>query len=518
MGTLGYAEDLDELLRVVRRQGSLADVLRWLGRRIGAEAAWLSGRGTVQAATPGFPGAVLDALAEQLGRLAAGRLAAATARVGGAEVRLEAFAGREPRPVLVTVSAAELPQEAAVLASRTGGLVELLGRALEADDSSRGFEQKARQVRFAVLTALMAGDITLARRMTTGDVPPLLTAERARVYLLHCPPADRDRLVRAYQDASGYHGPDLMVHCPAFEEHLICPVAEDADAAGRLGRGAVLRRLVEENPAYALGVSRPHPLDATARAYGEALHALAVARNSPRRLVAYRGRPSLVDLLPSRDAVAWARAYVQPLHTVPRLTVDIMRLAVTFPRAAVARLLQISRNTVAAHCQRAEEAMGLDLGEVRVRATLDLALSLSAVHGGLQFHPGDPGGPAEAAESREPVPSLEDLLATRPARTWAESFLAPLRDAGHDHLYVTARAWIEANADAQRTAGQLGVSRNTVRSRLRVAERLLQRDLLTTGQGVHDLVHAVRTVSGQCAQPEAEGEHRARWSGWYATS
>ncbi|MFD0775241.1 helix-turn-helix domain-containing protein, partial [Streptomonospora algeriensis] len=41
-------------------------------------------------------------------------------------------------------------------------------------------------------------------------------------------------------------------------------------------------------------------------------------------------------------------------------------------------------------------------------------------------------------------------------------------------------------------ARSLGVSRATVRARLRTAERLLNRDLLTPGPGTHDLVHALR--------------------------
>ncbi|MFJ8579511.1 helix-turn-helix domain-containing protein [Micromonospora sp. NPDC093277] len=475
---------------MARRQGSPVEVLHWLGRRIGVEAAWVGGAATVEAATAGFRRTVLDALEQQMRHLAAGRLAAVTAQVGGAQVYLEAFGEREPRPVLVTVSAGGLSREAAALASRAGGLVELLGRALAADDSFRGYEQKARQVRFGVLTALMAGDVTLARRMTTGDVPPLLDAERLRVYLLHCPPADRDRLVRSYQDTSGYHGPGLMVHCPAFAEHLICPIAEDSGAVGHLGHGAVLQRLVRENPAYALGVSRLHPLDATAAAYGEALHALAVARNSPGRVAAYRGEPSLLHLLPRRAAVGWARAYVAPLHALPKLTLDITRLAVAFPRSAVARLLHIGRNTVAAHCQRAEEALGVDLNDVQGRATLDLALSLSSLQSGLQYDPGD---------TQQAAPSLGELLRTQPAMTWAETFLRPLCDAERRNLHLTVRSWIEANTDAQQAAGALGLSRNTVRARLRVVERLLNRDLLTTGSGIYDVVHALRAV----------GEHRA---------
>ncbi|MCW8099084.1 helix-turn-helix domain-containing protein [Streptomyces tauricus] len=509
VGVPGHGEDVDELLRFVRRQGTPAEVLDWLGRRTGAHVAWIGREGAVEAATAGFPRRIADALTEQVERLSGGRLAAATTRVGEREVRLEAFGGREPRPVLVTVSASALSREAAALASQAGGILDLLGRASDADGGTRGYEAKAAQLRFAVLTALLAGDVTMARRMTTGDVPPLLNAERVRVHLLHCPPADRDRLTRTYLDPSGYHGPGLMVNCPVFKEQLICPVAvEDPESGGgRFRQGEVLRRLVAENPGYALGVSRPHPLAATGEAYNEAVHALAVARNSPGRLAAYRGRPSLVHVLPRRAALAWARAYLEPLQSVPKPTEDVVRLAVTFSRSGVARLLHLSRTTVTAHCRRAEEALGVDLGEVRTRATLDLALSLTA----LQSDPADSAAQTDTVQLV--APPLGELLRTSPATAWAEPFLRPLRDTRHRDLYVTVEAWIDANTDAQRTAARVGLSRNTVRAHLRAAERLLNRDLLTTGSGVHDLVHALRvTGAGQRAHPPAESGQRARWS------
>ncbi|MGC5562704.1 helix-turn-helix domain-containing protein [Streptomyces sp. FR-108] len=501
----GHGEDVDELLRLVRRRGTPAQVLDWLGRRTGAHVAWIGREGTVEAATAGFPRRIADALTEQVERLAGGRLAAATARVGEREVRLEAFGGREPRPVLVTVSASALPREAAALASQAGGIVDLLSRASDADGGTRGYEAKAAQLRFAVLTALLAGDVTMARRMTTGDVPPLLNAERVRVHILHCPPADRDRLTRTYLDPSGYHGPGLMVNCPVFKEQLICPVAEDPELDGRFRQGEVLRRLVAENAGYALGVSRPHPLAATGEAYGEAVHALAVARNSPGRLAAYRGRPSLVHVLPRRAALAWARAYLEPLQALPKPTVDVVRLAVTFSRSGVARLLHLSRTTVTAHCRRAEEALGVDLGEVRTRATLDLALSLTALQA-------DPADPAQTDPVQLVAPPLGELLRASPATAWAEIFLRPLRDTRHRDLWLTVETWIDANTDAQRTAARVGLSRNTVRAHLRAAERLLNRDLLTTGSGVHDLVHALRAAGGQRAHPPAESGRRARWS------
>ncbi|MDI9886856.1 hypothetical protein QMZ92_21405 [Streptomyces sp. HNM0645] len=190
-----HGTGLDELLRLVRRR-SPASVLAWLGGRIGADVAWVGRTGSVDAATPGFPPGVARVLPEHTAPLAGGGLAAATTHLDGREVRLEAFGGRAPRPVLVTAASAPLPRDSAVLASHAGGLLELLDRVGEADENARGYEAKSRQLRFAVLTALMSGDVTLARRMTTGDVPPLLGAERVRVHLLHCTPADRDRLTR----------------------------------------------------------------------------------------------------------------------------------------------------------------------------------------------------------------------------------------------------------------------------------------------------------------------------------
>ncbi|MFE9681503.1 helix-turn-helix domain-containing protein [Streptomyces sp. NPDC006285] len=500
MEVLGHGEGVAELLRLVRRQGGPAEVLELLARRTGAHVAWIGREGAVEAASAGFPRRLAGALTEHLERLAEGRVAAVTTRVGELEVHLQTFGGREPRPVLVTVGASALGREAATLVSQAGGILDLLSRASQADGGTRGYEAKAAQLRFAVLTALLEGNVTMARRMTTGDVPPLLDAERVRVHLLHCPPADRDRLTRTYLDPAGYHGPGLMVNCPVFKEQLICPVADDPGLGGRFRQGEVFRRLVEENPGYALGVSRPHPLAATAAAYGEAVHALAVARNSPGRLAAYRGRPSLAHVLPRRAALAWARAHLEPLRTVPEPTLDVIRLAVTFSRSGVARLLHLSRTTVTAHCRRAEEAMGIDLGEVRTRATLDLALSLTALR----------SDPADTVQ--RVAPPLGELLRAAPATAWAESFLRPLRDTRHRAPYRTLQAWTDANTDARRTAAHLGLSRNTVRAHLRAAERLLNRDLLTTGSGVHDVVHALRVTGAQRAQQPAESGQCARWS------
>ncbi|MGW1681247.1 hypothetical protein [Saccharopolyspora sp. NPDC002376] len=164
-------------------------------------------------------------------------------------------------------------------------------------------------MRLSVLHALLAGAPVLARRMTSGAVPPLLDAERLRVYLLSCPSADRDRIPQIYQDPSGFHGRDLMVHCPVIKESLICLVAageEDGDSGGVV---EILRRLVRDNPRYALGVSGAHLLSATAEAFAQATHALAAARTAPARSVFYHGRSQLEGVLPRKPALAWARAF-----------------------------------------------------------------------------------------------------------------------------------------------------------------------------------------------------------------
>ncbi|MFF4590928.1 helix-turn-helix domain-containing protein [Streptomyces sp. NPDC001388] len=127
----------------------------------------------------------------------------------------------------------------------------------------------------------------------------------------------------------------------------------------------------------------------------------------------------------------------------------------------------------------------MDLSDVRARATVDLALSLT--------------GPQSVATGLPHLapPHLEDLLRTGLAVDWAESFLRPLHGARPSTLHITVSAWIDADTDARRTAARGGLSRNTVRAHLRAAESLLNRDLLTTGSGIHDLVHALSVTGGR---------------------
>jgi DNA-binding CsgD family transcriptional regulator len=485
-----HAARLDELLRELRRQafrGSELDqrkVLDWLRRHIGADVALISGAGSVEVSSTGFPQEILGSLTPVLARICGGQMAAAVTEAGGLHVRCEALGPQGPRPVLVAVGPSDLTREAASQISHVGSVIAILRRAHEADAVSRGYEQKTRQVRFGVMQALVAGDPELARRMTAGGVPALLDAEALRVQVLHCTPGDRDRIAQTYQDPSGYHGRDLMVHCPAYKEHLVCLIADDADGDGPRGHGRVLRHLVRDNPAYALGISSPHPLHATGEAYSQALHALAVARNTASRIATYHGQAPLARLLNRQEALVWAHNLLAPLRTAPGLTIEITRLALNWPRSRVAIALGISRNTVTTHLKRAGALLGKDLDDVRFRATVDLAASIKGAQ------------PNTAPDHGQPPPTLDTLLRTGPAAAWAETFLRPLLDSHPRDLHTTLSAWIDANTDAQQAARSLGRSRNTVRAHLRAAEHLLSRDLLTTGSGIHDLVHALRITRG----------------------
>ncbi|WP_019546053.1 helix-turn-helix domain-containing protein [Streptomyces sulphureus] len=479
-----HVRRLEGLLRELRRQTAATDpdqLLRWLDRQVGSRVALLGATGEVQAATSGFPHSALEPLGPLLSRLLDGHTATAAVRAEGHHVHAEAVETSGGRGALVVVGDTPLPSAAAALVSHTGSVLTILDGARRAAEMDRNYRLKSRQLRFALLSSLMDGDPVLARRMTIGSVPPLLDAERVRVYLLHCVPRERDDIADGFQDPSGYHGRGLMVQCPAFAEHLICVVPEPAGTEPPdEGLAPLLRRLVREKPRYALGISEPQPLHGTGTAYAQSLHSLAVARNLPARVAGYRGTAPLGDTLPRPEAPAWAHDFLRPLESAKALTLDAARLSVTFPRTLVARLLGVSRNTVAAHLHMVEEALGLDLGDLRDRAALGLALALAPSR----------RQPDESA----PRATLEHLLRSDPAAAWASSFLHPLRDTGH--VESTLRAWTAANADARRAAERLGISRNTVRARLRTAERLLNRDLLTSGSGVHDLVLALDITGG----------------------
>ncbi|WP_406146249.1 helix-turn-helix domain-containing protein [Streptomyces sp. NBC_01012] len=467
----------------------------WLGRQLSAEIALVDRASKVEASTSRLSPGVLADIQSVLTQLSSGQLAAAATQVGTLHVRCEALGRHAPRPVLVVVSSPlPLTRESLALASHVGALVEVSRRARQADSLALRYQQAAARLRLAVFMALMTGELTLARRMTAGAVPPLLDAERLRIHLLRCPPSDRGRLIDAYQDASGYHGRGLMVRCPVYDDHLICLLPREHDGgSANGGLAGPLRALVRDNQHYALGISAPVPLQNTARAYDQARHALAAARHTPGRVAEYHGQPPLAVLLPDQQAAAWARAFLEPIRSAPRLTLDITSLFLHFPRSGVAQLLGVSRNTVTAHLRRVQDALDLDLRDPHCRAELALALAITDL-------PLSDSKAGNAVAKRKPTPapaatpSVDNLLSTEAAITWARAFLQPLLLSADRTVHQTLRAWIEAGTDAQRTARNLDISRTTVRAHLRTAEQLLKRSLLPPSPGTHELVHALHIV------------------------
>ncbi|MFC4588966.1 hypothetical protein [Sphaerisporangium corydalis] len=124
--------------------------------------------------------------------------------------------------MLLVLSKQTLTRQAVSLCSHTGGIIAALYRAREAAQISLAYRRKAHQMRLALAMALVAGEVTLARRMSAGAIPPLLNASHVRVCILQCAPGERDPIAATYEDASGYHGRGLMVRCPVYDDHLIC--------------------------------------------------------------------------------------------------------------------------------------------------------------------------------------------------------------------------------------------------------------------------------------------------------
>ncbi len=79
---------------------------------------------------------------------------------------------------------------------------------------------------------------------------------------------------------------------------------------------------------------------------------------------------------------------------------------------------------------------------------------------------------------QSPGTGVTGLVEANAARAYAVGLLGPLADTEETAgLLATLRAWLEHNGNWERTANDLGVHRNTVRSRIAQVERLLGADL-----------------------------------------
>ncbi|KUJ67064.1 hypothetical protein ACZ90_31485 [Streptomyces albus subsp. albus] len=495
-GEREHARQLARLLEQARDQGTpqerIARVVRRLAGALGGVVALTTECGQLLAAAPEEAPDVLP-VNDLTWDVLSGRLAAAAVEDGPWRIRLIAVGTAPPRAVLALGlrrpfdehAAALLAQGAQILAM----LLEIRGAAAEGDRLLRTVSQ----LRLAVLQLLMTGQVTAAQRTAEGLRPGLLDAEYARVYILEGPSAERPALTR--DCATTIADRALVVPCPAYDSHLIVvsparrgvPAAPGAPCEDQVVEEA-LRGLVAVRSDHYLGGSGVHPIGEAAGAYGEADRALSVARFQPDRSRLYSPRTGLHEVLEPDAWARWAAQVLCPLGAVPYAARDpllgTVRLALDFPATAAARILGVSRNTVRARVSRAGALLGLDLADAADRAIAHLALRA-----------------APKLSAHGPAPTLDVLLAAPPVVGWARAMLGVL-DADRRDLRNTLRSWIDANTHVETTAYRLGVHVQTVREHLRSAERLMERQLLAGGGGVHDLVLAFAALEtageGRC--------------------
>ncbi|MEV6839301.1 helix-turn-helix domain-containing protein [Streptomyces sp. NPDC051133] len=459
-------------------------LVAWLARTTRATVCLLDARGHLIA------GERLPLDAAVVADIAGGRLSAAAVEDGGGQVRLVGIRHQGPAPapgaVLAVARPAPFDRHTAEILGHTAGALELVLRERELTEAAGRLRRATADLRLAILQLLMVEDTVSARRVAAGLWPGLLEGDTARVYVVESAAAERDRLADACVDVTD--GGALVVRCPAMDEHVIV-VGPSAEVEKRL------RSLVAGRPGTFLGGSPRQRLALTATAYGQAVTALAVARFRPERAAVYAERTRPAQLMHPDALRAWSAQVLRPLdtlaHHVRAELLATSRLGLEFTAVSAAKVLGVSRNTVRARMDRLAALLDADLSALAVRAVAHVALNTEAAHG-----PCDPGG---TAPRRSAPAQLADLLRTSTLRSWAERLLGRLDTDGRD-LRGTLRAWIAADAHAERAAEALGVHAQTVREHVRAAEPVLERRLTAGGTDLYEVVLA-HLVTGELALP-----------------
>ncbi|WP_405884940.1 helix-turn-helix domain-containing protein [Streptomyces sp. NBC_01136] len=362
-----------------------------------------------------------------------------------------------------------------------------------------------REVQLSVLQLLMVGEEVAAQRVMAGLAPGLLATESVRVHVIDCARHDREVALRQAEDAVA--GRALLARCPVFN-HLIVvdplPTDEDAPRSVRHALGKVVATL----PGHHMGGSRVYALSRVADAYTQAAGTLVTARRMPGRVALAEQRPDLVDVLPPATARRWAGTLLRPVLTLPagarEQLVRTLELGLEFQHTAVGRLLGIHRNTVTHRIDKGFDLLGLDRGQVLNRVVVSTALQVVVKYG-------------HDARSADPAADFAAMVSAPEVRAWADSFLEPLRTDRRD-LLRTLRVWLENDTHTGRTAAALDLAPVTVRSHLRAAAPLIQRDLLVgpdetdvldgnehgqTLSGVRPLAFALHAGTGRPSLPAA---------------
>jgi hypothetical protein len=288
--------------------------------------------------------------------------------------------------------------------------------------------------------------------------------------VIDCAREDREVTLRQAESAVG--GRVLLARCPVFN-HLIAvdPLFDAEDAPQSVHQA--LRRVVASLPGHHMGGSRVHALSEVGDAYAQAAASLVRARRMHGRVALAEERADLVDVLPLETARRWAGTLQRPVLTLPtgqrEQLVRTLELGLELQHTAVGRLLGVHRNTVTHRVSKGFDLLGLDRGHVLNRVVVSAALKVVVKYG-------------HDDRSADPAADFTAMLSTPEVHAWARSFLEPIRTDRRD-LLRTLRAWLENDTHTQRTAAALDLAAVTVRSHLRAAAPLIQRDLLVGPDG-----------------------------------
>ncbi|MFD3699183.1 helix-turn-helix domain-containing protein [Streptomyces sp. NPDC058646] len=463
--------------------GGSAVLLEWLAARLGG---WTGVVDTVEARGPGLAvrgAAEMSARGVRSAVLHGGRSVALLFALDGGRALAAVLATPHPRGAPTLLADAAVP----------------LALVLRAEEAERREERAATaesRAREAVLHLLMNGRLSTAHQIA-GALGPALP-EPMRLYVVECPAGSRAEVIRLCEEVTG--GQAWIVRCPVYVRHLIvfvpaAPAAADHDP--------LATALVGAAPDCAVGVSGELFLREAPAAYGQAFHALAVARGRDERHARFGPGPELA-LAAHGAGAGWARALLAPLHTYePRRLQDpgAQELRATahawlnFTSHAT-RLLKIHRNTLAGRLRLIEAVLGLDLTRLPDQAALSLALRLTPGAPGpgagadaVRPRSGDRAAPADARAA------LDEVLRDPRLTGWARSHLAPLASpAAPPGARTTVRTWLDHDAQLVPTAAALGISVPGARKRLTRIEAVLERSLLRSPSTRHDLWLAHRAV------------------------
>ncbi|MEV6128524.1 helix-turn-helix domain-containing protein [Streptomyces violaceusniger] len=494
------ADNVLALARLASRRGAVRDMLGWLTRRTGGPAVLVGDTGRVLAGPGGEHDPAVarpDADAAADAAVELHRRGAPSAVLGGGEgppVHVIAL-DTDPSTYLAVIGPDD-PHCGMLLADAARTLA-LCWRLEQAERARRRIEAAEEHSREAVLHLLMVGSLPAAQRIA-GALRPALPAV-VQMYVIECPHPRRREIARRIDREAG--GAAWIVPCPVRPNHVLALVPPKTTGPATAASGdphpplpesldLLIVRLV---PECRVGVSAAVALRDTPTAYEQAIHALAVARNAPERRAGFGGDVD-VTVLAGPEGYLWASGLLAPcLGYAPARRADpgpqellgTLGSWLSFGGAAN-RHLKIHRNTLAARLRHLDELLGVEVSR-------SLAAQ-SAAWLALRLHTAPQAAAARAHAPPGPAATLDTVLGTPAAGTWARFQLRPLEEARPTACLETVRTWLRADARLPAAAAALGISLPGARKRLTRAEDVLGRSLLTAPSAKYELWLAMRAL------------------------